>query len=106
MELTGDEKEMFKLPSIEYMSRMYKLIGKKAKVQTNITSYTMRHSYAVHYMDSDGRLEDLQIRLGHKDIKTTQIYGRISAKRNAETTRKLEENSKLHQLQSVHLKAV
>lgn len=106
-ELTGNTELLFVLPSIEYALRMYKKIGKKAGVFTNIGTYTLRHTFAVDFMDSDGRLEDLQVRLGHTDIKTTQIYGKISAKRNAQTTKKLESKSKIHQLQkTIKLEAV
>lgn len=105
-ELTGNEHAPFNLPSIEYISRMYKAIGKKAEVKTVITTYTLRHTFAVNFMEHGGRLEDLQVRLGHTDIKTTQIYGKISAKRNAETTNQLETRSKLHQLQQPVLIAV
>lgn len=106
LELTGTQDQLFKLPSIEYATRLYKVIGKKAGVKTNINTYTLRHTFSVNFMDSGGRLEDLQVRLGHTDIKTTQIYGKISAKRNANTTRELEANSKIHQLQVSKLKAV
>ncbi len=104
--LTGTEDQLFRLPSIEYALRLYKVIGKKAGVKTNISTYTLRHTFSVNFMDSGGRLEDLQVRLGHTDIKTTQIYGKISAKRNADTTRELEAKSKIHQLQIAKLKAV
>lgn len=104
--LTGTEDQLFKLPSIEYALRLYKVIGQKAGVKTNISTYTLRHTFSVNFMDSGGRLEDLQVRLGHTDIKTTQIYGKISAKRNADTTRELETKSKIHQLQIPKLKAV
>lgn len=105
-DLIGDDKQPFNLPSIEYMIRIYKELAKDAGVTTNIATYTLRHTFSVNYMENDGRLEDLQIRLGHKDLKTTQIYGKISAKRLAQTTTDLESKSKIHQLQTIKLKAV
>lgn len=105
-ELTSTEAKSFTLPSIEYISRMYKKIGEMAGVKTKITTYTMRHTFAVNYMENDGRLEDLQVRLGHTDIKTTQIYGKISKKRNADTTNLLESKSRIHQIHTSNLKAV
>ena len=51
-------------------------------------------------MDNDGRLKDLQKILGHKDLKTTAIYGKISNERLAHRNDLLERNSLMHQMQS------
>lgn len=98
MKYNKNDKLLFDLPSIEYIVRMYKKLGKLAGIDKSIGTYTLRHTYAVDFMNSDGKLEDLQIRLGHTEIKTTQIYGRISAERNARTTSRLEANSFIHRL--------
>jgi site-specific recombinase XerD len=84
---------------------MYKEIGIKAGIITNITTYTMRHTFSVDYMNNDGRLEDLAEMLGHANLKTTRIYGKISEKRLAGKTKHLESKSKMHQLHP-QLKAV
>ncbi len=106
-ELTGtDENSLFRLPSHSYMNRMYKKIAKLADVNLNVSTYTWRHTFAVQFMDADGKIEDLQRRLGHKDMKTTQIYADISPKRNAEKTILLEANSKIHQLNFNNFKSV
>lgn len=98
-ELTGNEIRPFNLPSIEYSSRLYKKLGKKAGITTNITTYTFRHTYAVTFMDANGRLEDLKENLGHKNIKTTAIYGKISQDRLIAKAENLTANSVIHQLQ-------
>lgn len=105
-ELTGTKDTPFKLPSIEYTSRMYKILGRKAKIKTNISTYTLRHTFSVDFMEKGGRIEDLRVRLGHTNIKTTEIYGQISAKRNASATTHLQNSSKMHQIQQPILKAV
>ena len=104
-DLTGNEVQPFNLPSIEYITRQYKEIGKKAGITKNITTYTFRHTYAVNWMNHRLGLEDLQKRMGHLDIKTTQIYAKISLQRIAETSKELESKSKMHQLPTL-LKAV
>jgi site-specific recombinase XerD len=76
--LTGDDIKPINIPTIDYSLRMYKVIGKKVKIKTNITTYTLRHTFSVDYMEKDGRIEDLQKYLGHSNLKTTQIYGKIS----------------------------
>lgn len=105
IELTGNDEQPVNLFTLDYANRMYDELAKKAGVNKNITSYTLRHSFAVQYMENDGRLEDLQKILGHKDIKTTQVYGRISNKRLFEKMNQFETKNKLHQLPTL-LKAV
>ena len=96
--LTKGEETLFQLPSIEYTSRKYKEIGKLAAIKSNITTYTLRHSFAVNMMEKDGKLEDLKLCLGHTNISTTQIYGKISATRQIEKMDYLESKSTIHQL--------
>jgi site-specific recombinase XerD len=100
-ELTGNSDKPFNLPSIDYSLRQYKEIGKKAKINISISTYTLRHTFAVDYMEKDGRIEDLAKILGHTLLKTTQIYGKISNKRLAEKTMQLQIKSKMHQIQSI-----
>jgi len=100
IQLTSDEIKPFNLPGIDYANRQYKIIAKKAGIQINVTTYTLRHTYSVNFMDSDGRIEDLAENLGHKDLRTTQIYGKISKKRLSEKAVELQKKSIIHQLQT------
>ena len=52
-------------------------------------------------MNNGGTLEDLQKILGHKDRKTTEIYGKIILPRLYLKTKILQATSKIHQLQPV-----
>jgi site-specific recombinase XerD len=97
IELTGTLTTPFQLPSIDYINRIYGTIQDMCGIRTKITTYTLRHSYAVHYMEHDGRLEDLQKMLGHSNIKTTQIYGRINDKRLSDKMKELQSKSLIHQ---------
>jgi hypothetical protein len=97
IQLSDDESKPFQLPSIDYINRIYGTIQDMCGIRTKITTYTLRHSYAVHYMEHDGRLEDLQKMLGHSNIKTTQIYGRINDKRLSEKMKELQSKSLIHQ---------
>jgi integrase len=104
--LTENSERPFNIPTIDYSLRMYKVIGKKAGIAVNITTYTLRHTFAVNFMENDGRIEDLAKILGHTLLKATQIYGKISNKRLAEKTKQLQTTSKIHQLQEPIMKAV
>ncbi|MFT3910295.1 MAG: tyrosine-type recombinase/integrase [Ferruginibacter sp.] len=105
-ELSGNDHKPFNLPTIDYSLRMYKEIGKAANVKTHITTYTMRHTFAVNFMENDGQLEDLQKILGHTNIKTTGIYGKISNKRLVRKTQELQQKSKMHQLPTINKKTI
>ncbi len=102
IDLTGDASKPFNLPTIDYANRQYKIISQKAGIPFKVTTYTLRHTYAVNYMESDGRIEDLAENLGQKDLRTTQIYGKISKKRLAEKSKELQSKSIIHQIQSQH----
>jgi len=39
--------------------------------------HDLRHSFATYYLNKGGTMETLQKILGHSNISTTQIYGKI-----------------------------
>ena len=58
---------------------LFKLYGKKAKLpEQRRHSHTLRHSIAVHMLDAGQSQEAVKDRLGHKSIKSTDIYAQIS----------------------------
>jgi integrase/recombinase XerD len=48
--------------------------ARDAGIATPITPHTLRHSFALHHLDSGTALRDLKELLGHVNISTTQIY--------------------------------
>ena len=40
----------------------------------HVRVHDLRHSFAVNFLNNDGKLHDLQILMGHSSIKTTQRY--------------------------------
>jgi len=41
------------------------------------TSHTLRHSFAMHWLDNGGSMEALSKHLAHSSITTTEIYGEV-----------------------------
>lgn len=65
-----------------YSERSVQLVLKKAllkaKVQTDGSVHTLRHSYATHLIQSGIDIRIVQELLGHENIKTTMIYTHIT----------------------------
>lgn len=50
----------------------------KAKILKHATTHTLRHCYATHHLESGTNLVFLQRQMGHKHLKTTAKYIRLS----------------------------
>lgn len=51
---------------------------KKAKINKAIGIHGLRHSYATHLLEYGTDMSFIQKLLGHNNIKTTQIYAKIT----------------------------
>ena len=77
------------------IQQLFKMYLKKAKIKKAIGVHCLRHSIAVHLLDDGQRIEFVKDHLGHKDIKSTQVYARISDRRRAEVFEQLEASSRI-----------
>ena len=56
------------------IKRYVKQIG----IEGTVTPHTLRHSFATHMLNSGAELRDVQQRLGHANLSTTQVYRQVT----------------------------
>ena len=67
-------KEKEKPLSMRGVRHIVRQIVKRSGIKKRISPHTLRHTYAVHYLNCGGSLFHLQKLLGHKNITTTLHY--------------------------------
>lgn len=82
-----------------------KVIAKKCGIDKNITWHQSRHSYATTVcLSNDVPIETLSKMLGHRSIRTTQIYAKITAEKVSRDMDKL--SKQIEQMESFICQAI
>ena len=64
--------------AIRSVQTVFKNAMQKAKINKSVGIHGLRHSYATHLLECGTDMVFIQKLLGHKDIKTTEIYAKVS----------------------------
>ena len=77
--------------SRQQIDHLFKYYADKAKLPKDKRHvHTLRHSIAVHMLDASQSIELVQDLLGHKDIRSSTIYAKISSRRRSQYLNALE----------------
>ena len=70
----GSEEYLEYNAALFRFNRNLKALKEFAGITSDVTSYTIRHSFAMTLKEQNVPIEMISELLGHKSIKTTQIY--------------------------------
>ena len=62
------------------IQQIIKTASRNAGIRKNVTPHTLRHCFATHLLESGADIRYIQQLLGHKNLKTTQIYTHVANK--------------------------
>lgn len=73
------------------LQKAVKIAARRAKIDKQVSTHTMRHTFATRMLESGINIRVLQELLGHADVKTTEIYTHVMDKDISRITSPLEE---------------
>jgi len=81
--------QIFKDIKYTQITRPLKVWLDAAKITKNITFHSMRHTFATLQLSKGTDIYTLSKMMGHKNVTTTQIYGKVMDKQKIDASKKL-----------------
>lgn len=99
----GDK--LLPVPCYDNCKNSIKAIAKRCGIEKNVTWHMSRHTYATTVcLSNDVPIETLSKMLGHRSIRTTQIYAKITAEKVSRDMEKLAQ--RIEQMESFICQAI
>ena len=84
------EKKLLPVPTNQKVNAYLKELADICGIQTKITFHIARHTFASTVtLDNGVPIDSVSKMLGHRSIKTTQIYAKVSSKKISDDTQYL-----------------
>lgn len=100
-----DDNKLLPVPCYVNCKNSIKVIAKKCGIEKNVTWHYCRHTYATTVcLSNDVPIETLSKMLGHRSIRTTQIYAKITAEKVSRDMEKL--SKQIAQMESFICQAI
>ena len=100
-----DDNKLLPVPCYVNCKNSIKVIAKKCGIEKNVTWHMSRHTYAPTVcLSNDVPIETLSKMLGHRSIRTTQIYAKITAEKVSRDMEKL--SKQIAQMESFICQAI
>lgn len=88
----AEDGKLLPVPCYPNCKNGIKVIAKKCGIEKNVTWHQARHSFATTVcLSNDMPIETLSKMLGHRSIRTTQIYAKITAEKVSNDMEKLSQ---------------
>ena len=101
----AENDKLLPVPCYENCKNSIKVIAKKCGIEKNLTWHMSRHTYATTVcLSNDVPIETLSKMLGHRSIRTTQIYAKITAEKVSRDMEKL--SKQIEQMESFICQAI
>ncbi|WP_230458307.1 tyrosine-type recombinase/integrase [Leptospira weilii] len=75
---------------IRSAERIFEIAKRKAGIKKQVSIHSLRHAFATHLLEAGTNIKHIQFLLGHKSVKTTEIYTRVSQVRLTEVASPLD----------------
>ena len=76
--------------------RDFRKIRKKLGLHESFTPHALRHSFATHMLDGGADVRTIQKLMGHKSLKSTQLYTEVSQEKLLGSYKKFHPRNKIN----------